>query len=149
MNRSTNPRFARLALSILAGAAFLPGCYAPGGSGFSTDTHTYVSTAWQPYTVTLKDTRTGKDFWSIDVPVGKQLVLNFRDGDGIAKSGTPDLMEWEIMDAGEMFGQLDNSIPVPPAPGRRLDPTIRATPELPESMGGGIPKPTASAGGNR
>jgi hypothetical protein len=49
------------------------------------------------------------------------------------------------MDPDEMFVELDNSIPVPEKYYRRLDPTMRATPELPESMGGGVPKP---AGGN-
>src|SRR5688572_18835336 len=142
-------RLARLALPLLAGAALLPGCYVPGGDGFSTDTHTYVSTPWQPYTVTLKDTRTGKDFWSIDVPVGKQLVVQFKKDEGIPNSPTPDLMRWEIMESGEMFGDLDNSIPVPPSDGsRRLDPTLRPAPEPPESMGGTTPKPKTSASGN-
>lgn len=119
----------------------LGACYFPGGSGFSTDTHTYVSTSWQPYTITLKDTRTGQDFWSIDVPVGKQLVVHFREGDDSLKgTPTPDTMEWEIMDEGELFGQLDNSIAVPSKHDRRLDVTIRATPELPESMTGGVPR---------
>ena len=54
-----------------------------------------------------------------------------------------------IMDEGEMFGQLDNSIPVPSKHDRRLDPSLRATPELPESMGGGIPKREAAPAGAR
>lgn len=128
MHRSTAARSLSMLL-VCAGISLLGGCYSPGGSGFSTDTHTYVSTSWQPYTVTVQDTRTRQNLWSIDVPVGKQLVVHFRAGDGVKGSDTPDLMEWEIMDAGEMFGQLDNSVPVPAD--RQLLPTLRPTPELP------------------
>lgn len=144
MNRSMRSSSSFLGLGAAACLAISAGCYAPGGSGFSTDTHSYVSTSWQPYTITLKDTRTGQNFWSMDVPVGKKLVVHFRGDEGIKGSATPDLMEWEIMDPDEMFGQLDNSVPVPGREYRRLDPTLRATPELPESMGGGVPKPAPS-----
>jgi hypothetical protein len=92
MNRSIRSSSSVLALSAAACLAVCAGCYAPGGSGFSTDTHSYVSTSWQPYTITLKDTRTGQNFWSIDVPVGKKLVVHFREGEGIKGSATPDLM---------------------------------------------------------
>jgi hypothetical protein len=100
-------------LVVSAGVMFQSGCYTPGGGGFSTDTHTYPSTSWLPATVSLEDTRTRQNFWSIDVPVGKQLVVHIRRDQGVKGSDTPDLMEWEIMEGGEMFGQLDNSIPVP------------------------------------
>lgn len=147
MNRSDIRLFSIFGTLALAGATLLGGCYKPGGSGFSTDTFTYPSTSWQPCTITLKDTRTDQAIWSIDVPVGKQLVIDFRKDEGIPGSGTPDLMRWEIMDIGEQFGELDNSLPVPPAPdGRRVDHTLRPAPELPESMGGGVPKPSTSPG---
>jgi len=141
MNRSI------AALTAAAITLALTGCYLPGGNGFSTDTHTYESTSWQPYTITLKDTRTGQDFWSIDVPVGKQLVVRFRPGDDKDQNGpTPDVMEWGILDRGEMFGDLANSIPVPGRYDRRLDPVIRAVPELPGGMtGGGVPKADATS----
>ena len=116
MNRSIVRRVCGCALLVLGLAS--PGCYLPGGNGFSNDTHTFQSTSWNPVTVSLKDTRTGQDIWSVDVPVGKQLVMHFRDGDGVEGSGMPDVMEWEIMDNGEMFGQLNNTIPVPPASNR-------------------------------
>jgi hypothetical protein len=127
-------------VGAVAIAASLAGCYSPGGSGFSTDTHTYVSTSWQPTTVALRDTRTGQDIWSVDIPVGKQLVVHFRKNEAMKNTPTPEIMEWEIMDAGEMFGELDNSIPVPGGTDKRLDPKLRPAPELPPGMtGSGAP----------
>ncbi len=118
------------------------GCYSEGGPGYSAGQHAYVSTSWQPKTVTLRDTRTGEAFWSIDVPVGKKLVVQFKEN--AAENGqtfgdaTPDLMLWDLMAPDEDFGPLGNKIPVPPKQARRLDLTLRATPELPETMGGGV-----------
>ena len=137
MSRSFPSRLlpALLAFSALGFAA---GCYSPGGSGFSTDTRTYVSSSWYPYTITVQDTRTRENFWSIDVPVGKQLVVHFREGDGIPNSATPNLLEWEIMDAGEMFGQLDNSVAIPTDV--QIVPSFRPAPELPGAMTGATPQ---------
>lgn len=143
MNRSTQSRLATLfafsrgpVVAGVVGAFGLAGCYSPGGNGFSTDTHTYVSTSWLPVTPTLKDNRTGQALWSADVPVGKQLVIKFREGDGIKGSDTPDLMEWQIMDAGETTGGLKNSMPCPISLYRLLEPQYRPAPELPTELGG-------------
>lgn len=137
MNRSTLFRTLP-ALLALSSIGFSAGCYAPGGSGFSTDTHTYASSSWYPYTITVQDTRTRENFWSIDVPVGQQLVLHIRKGDGIPDSSTPDLMEWEIMDSGELFGQLSNSVAIPTD--IQIIQTLRPVPELPATMTGATPK---------
>jgi hypothetical protein len=110
------------------------GCYYPGGPGYSADTFTYESTSWQPWTVTVVDTRTGQTIWSVDVPVGKQLVVAFKPDRGNKDTGMPDLMQWEIFPLGTRTGTLTNSLVCPPAGSRRLDPTLRPTPELPEDM---------------
>jgi hypothetical protein len=59
-------------------------------------------------------------------------------------------MEWAFMEPGTEFGKLGNSMPVPPSNARRLDPVLRATPELPPRMtvattpSGGEPAPSTS-----
>jgi hypothetical protein len=116
------------------GTAGLAGCYYPGGPGYSADRFTYESTTWQPWTVTLQDTRTGQDFWSVEVPVGQQLVVGFVKGEGLEDEFVPDLMQWQLMPIGNRFGGLENSIPVPPANARLLLPRLRKAPELPADM---------------
>lgn len=122
-----------LGASLIVSAALAGGCYTEGGIGYSLDQATYISTPWRPWTITLKDTRTGQDFWSVDVPVGKQLSLGFVSGDS-KDPFTPDVMNWAIMDAGEEFGRLGNSLPVPGRDARRLDASLRPAPELPDGM---------------
>ncbi|MBC7835994.1 MAG: hypothetical protein H7Y88_12975 [Phycisphaerales bacterium] len=127
---------------LCIGAAALGACYYPGGPWYSADRYTYVSTAWQPQTITLTDTRTGEVIWSQDVPVGKQLVIDFTSEDStsdvnpVVDPAHPDMMEWEIMDAGTRFGQLDNAIAVPPADSRRVEMTLRPVPEYPATVTG-------------
>ncbi len=122
---------ALLALT-LAGAS---GCYTEGGPGFSTDQHVYVSRPWQPYTITLRDTRTGQEFWSRDIPVGKKLIVKFVENQGTNDKYTPDLMTWALVDEERETGiNLASSVPVPPANARRLETVLRSNPELPESM---------------
>jgi hypothetical protein len=130
-------RFSRctVALSLVVAALTLGGCYTEGGPGFAFDQHVYVSRPWQPWTVTLRDTRTGQEFWSMDVPVGKRLVVAFSPDGGTKDKYTPDMMNWALVDEENDMGfRLTNSLPVPPANARRLEPTLRTAPELPESM---------------
>lgn len=127
----------RLVLLIaLAAAACSGGCYYEGGPGYSADTFTYISRPWQPVTVTLKDTRTGQDFWSIDVPVGKRLVVQFSDNFGTGDEYTPAEMSWGLTPESYELGSVDmpNTLPVPPWNSRLLVTTYRPAPELPESM---------------
>lgn len=124
-----------LALGLLASSVLLGGCYTEGGPGFTTDQHVYVSRPWQPWTITLRDTRTGQEFWSKDVPVGKKLVVKFIEGEGTSDKYTPDLMKWALVDEDRESGiTLASSLPVPGADSRRLEPMLRTSPELPESM---------------
>lgn len=126
----------RVGLTILlGGAGVLSGCYTEGGPGYSADQHVYVSRPWQPYTITLRDTRTGQEFWSRDVPVGKKLIVTFVENQGTNDKYTPDLMKWALVDEERETGvSLSSSIPVPPSNARRLETALRTMPELPESM---------------
>ncbi len=123
-----------LALTALTALAGLPGACGRGEGGpfFSNDKHTYVSTSWRPWTISLIDTRTGEPVWSVDVPVGKQVTVQFREGSG-PNQFKPDMMDWEIREAGRR-GVLRNQIPVPPSHVRRLEPTIRPAPEAPGAL---------------
>ena len=130
-------------MSIFRFAKFLPllalflltGCYTEGGPGFNFDQHVYVSRPWQPWTVTLRDTRTGQEFWSMDVPVGKKLIVVFSENTGSNDKYTPDMMKWVVVDEDrDLFTSITNSLPCPPANSRRLEPTLRTSPELPENM---------------
>lgn len=107
------------------------GCYMKEGPWYSGNAPlTYESTALRPKTVSLVDTRTQEVIWSVDIPADKQLVISFRDNvnEGEMMSS---VMNWEIMPMGKMFGRLDNSIPAPPVNARRVDMSLRPSPELP------------------
>lgn len=135
-----------LCLAVGMLACTLGGCaYTEGGPGASIDQHTYVSTSWRPVTISLLDTRTGQTFWSVDVPVGKQVVLAFRKDQGAKNTAAPDLMKWEIMDDDASYGALDNSLAVPGKDDRKLVVSYRAAPELPPEMGGGPAKPPSTS----
>jgi hypothetical protein len=134
-------RLARsLALASMLGAAALSaGCYYEGGALRSNDRFTYASTTWQPKTVTLVDTRTGETLWSVDIPVGRQLVIDFnaeRRADNT--QWLPDEALWDIMPDTRRHGALKNKMRVPPRTARRLDVTLRPVPEMPAGA------PTAS-----
>ncbi len=133
-----------VSLATLLMVSSLSGCYSEGGMGWSEDQHVFVSRPQQPWTVSLKDTRTGQDVWSVEVPVGKQLVVHFLPKAGAPNSFTPDLMEWGLMDAGTEFERLGNTLPVPPADSRRFDPVLRPVPEFPPGMV--APSSTVSGG---
>lgn len=127
--------FLVLGSAVLA-CAGLGGCYSEEGAGISLDEHTYISTSWQPKTVYLQDTRTREVIWSVDVPVGKQLVVKIRKDLGTKDGMTPDLMVWDIMEPGKSFGVLNNSVPVPGGDNKQLSWKLRPAPELPEGTGG-------------
>ena len=116
----------------LAGAAACnkQGRFKPGGDGVSRDQFTYESASWMPQTVTIHDTRTGEAIWSMDIPVGQQLVVRFVRDAG-PDEFYPDAMRWAMMERGTRQGTLSNMIGVPPADARLIEPTLRPAPELP------------------
>ena len=115
-----------LILAALA-SALLTGCYSPGGGVFprSGGGMTYYSTENTPTTITLVDTRSGEELFTLDIPIGKQFVVDFDDGEGDDPEQTPDLMRYQIFDIGTSIGSLENSMTVPNRFSRRLDITIR------------------------
>lgn len=129
-----------LLLTLSLGALSLPmgGCHLEGGPRYSADRYTYVSRSWTPKTISLIDTRTGETTWSVDVPVGEQLVVGFSKGTG-PNELRPDEIVWGLMPAGRRFGQRNNRQPCPPASARRLDMTLRPTPEMPGDTLPGTP----------
>jgi hypothetical protein len=115
-----------LCLLVLIG---LTGCipgYRPGGAVQSFDEYTYLSTEQNPQTVKLVEWSTNSTIWTLDVPVGKQLVMKFYEDHDPKNTTRPALMRWEIMPAGQMYGELHNSIPCPPQDRRRVDVFHRA-----------------------
>lgn len=134
------PTIARPAC-LLALALGLCGCmpgYRPGGGQTSMDAYTYESTINHPQTVKVLDLGTGAVLWSMDVPVGRQLIIRFYEDADVKNERCPALMRWELRGLGDQWGELDNSIPVPRADLRKVDvfhrPTPTATP-LPEAAG--------------
>ncbi len=133
IRRPFRTRIAAAATGLLALtlAGCVPGYYA-GGSLASLDLYTYESTPDYPQTVTLVDTSTGEKIWSVDIPVGKQLVIRFAENKAKGDKSRPDVMRWEIMQRDTTSGVLDNSIPVPPAWQRRVDVTLRSNSAVPQ-----------------
>ncbi|MGP1271818.1 MAG: hypothetical protein ACTS22_00645 [Phycisphaerales bacterium] len=116
----------------LAGATALTGCYSIGGVPASRDRYFYESTPHLPATVSVLDTRTGEVVWSIDVPVGRKLGLQFFDDrrpDG-ATEARPSMMRWRVGALDESIGSLDNEIAVPNATARKLHYEVREGPEF-------------------
>lgn len=107
--------------------------YYPGGGYNSLDRFTYESTSWMPQTVTLRDTRTGEDIWSMDVPVGQKVVVWFKRGEGPGQP-YPDAMEWGLFDFDVNSGRLPNRLGVPGSDARLLVTALRPAPEMPGQM---------------
>ncbi|MDX2147200.1 MAG: hypothetical protein SFZ23_06725 [Planctomycetota bacterium] len=122
----------RIGIAGLSGVALLvglAGCLSPGGTGTSDDIHTYISTPQNPTTVSLKDWRTGQVIWSYDVPVGRQLVVRFYEGDDPSKP-YPDTLRWAEVKAGSNSSPLGNSMAVPDKESRVMELSFRTSPEF-------------------
>lgn len=137
----------RLTWLAAAGVIGLTGCYYEGGPLSSQDRFTYVSRPFQPWTVDLVDVRTGEVIWSVDVPVGQQLVVDFQaaSSDASKDPWRPDTMLWEVMPSGRKFGALGNKMSVPDRNARRLEPKLRSTPEMPSEPYASAPVPAAES----
>lgn len=119
----------------LGGCALAPGL-TPGGPQRSIDEFTYVSTPWEPLTVTLYDRREDTPLWTVDVPIGQKVSIRFyenRETSGTAMR--PDIMRWEIFDQTKRRARLTSAMAVPPADSRLLQVSLRQnTPEFPEEL---------------
>jgi len=118
-------------IAALAGGLSLGACsnFSPGGSGFSEDRFTYASTEWSPKTVELIDTRNGQTMWSVDVPVGQKLTLNFDKVYEPEDSGFPDRMKWVIQKIESDSWKGFQTMMAPPSNSRLLQMTLRPAPE--------------------
>ena len=70
------------------------------GAGCSTDTHPFVSTVTAPLSVDVTYVQSGETAWSMDIPEGHKLELDFdRPGEGFGRP-MPDRpatsMEWKL-----------------------------------------------------
>lgn len=104
----------------------------PGGGLRSTDSFTYISTPFEPLTVTLYDYRDSEPLWTVDVPVGQKVTVRFLENR--AKEGTnrrPDIMQWAIYDQDKRRMDLTNTMAVPGADSRMLKVAIRDGIEYP------------------
>src|SRR5690606_14670581 len=101
----------------------LSGCHAPGGGIFSNSggSMTYISTESRQMSISVVDLRTDEEVFVMAVPPGKQLTMNFRTGGGDDPVLRPDLLRWELFDAGTRTGRLHNGLTVPNAASRRID----------------------------
>ncbi|MCA3005335.1 MAG: hypothetical protein LW650_01010 [Planctomycetaceae bacterium] len=127
---------ARLALLTLlaAGASLTGGCWTPGGLAMSLDRYTYESHPMTPQTVTVVDARTEQELWSVDIPVGDKLVVEFFRDQGDGSADRPDRMVWDVWPISQNWGEPQNQINVPPASSRKLVVSVRKAPELPGQM---------------
>jgi hypothetical protein len=105
----------------------------PGGNMRSnTDSFTYISTPFEPLTVTLYDYRDNEPLWTADVPIGQKVTIRFMKNK--SKEGTnrrPDIMQWAIYDQTKRRTNLDNTMAVPAADSRMLRVSIRDGIEYP------------------
>jgi len=125
--------------ALLLGTLFMSGCIkqlytnAPGGKMRSTDSFTYISTPFEPLTVTLYDQRDKEPLWTVDVPIGQKVTVRFLTNR--AKEGTtrrPDIMQWEIYDQKKRRANLSNTMAVPEAGSRMLKVAVRDSVEYPD-----------------
>lgn len=118
----------------LVGAGLLGGCHRPQGAlvPYPGGSLTYYSTEDQPKSVTVVDTRSDEVVFAMDIPVGKQLSMNFQADAGDDPVERPDLMRYEIWDIGTRYGRLRNTVTVPNANSRRVDMYLRNAPEYAE-----------------
>ncbi len=135
LDPSMRPRTLPVAVILASGlaAGSLSGCYSTKGGLMpsSNSTFTYVSETWSPKTVQVVDTRSDEVFFSLTLPVGKQLTFKFLTGGGDDPVVTPDRMQWEVWDAPHSSGKLSNQLTCPPATARRIQVELRPTPEYP------------------
>ncbi len=112
-------------ISGMGACSVIPGL-TPGGPQRSIDEFTYISTPWEPLSVTLYDRREDTPLWTVDVPIGSKVSIRFyenRDTSGSVLR--PDIMRWEIFDQSIRNTRLTNAMAVPPADSRLLQVNLR------------------------
>jgi hypothetical protein len=90
---------------------------------------TYRSDALSPKTVTLVDLRSGESLLTVDVPVGQQLNMLFEYGQDRAEREGSDRLRYTVRQWGDTGINPGSEMVVPPPSLRRLDISLRKTPE--------------------
>lgn len=132
---------------MVLAAAMATGCaagYGAGGPLASRDQYTFESTPTMPQSIAVVDTRTGETVWAMDIPVGQQLTILFKNTGKKANELGYDEMDWQLNVIGAPGRTLGNSMRVPPSYARRLDGTVRE-PEFGPIVASGQPRPSAEA----
>lgn len=119
--------------------------YSAGGPLASKDQFTYESTPTMPQSISVVDTRTGETVWAMDIPVGQQLTLLFKNTGKKANELGYDEMEWQLNVIGAPGRTLGNAMRVPPSYARRLDGTVREPEFGPIVATNAQPQPAATA----
>ncbi len=120
------------ALCFASAGLLLTGCgssFSPAGSGFSEDRFTYESTEWSPKTVELIDTRTDQTLWSIDIPVGQKLTMQFETAYDNDNTEYPERMKWVVQPISKRSWKGKESMLVPGPTSRLIEMTLRPAPE--------------------
>lgn len=90
---------------------------------------TIQSTEITQKSVRMVDMRSGEVFFTLDIPIGKQITFDFDRGDGDDAVYTPDIMRYEVKDIGDSNGKLKNSMTAPNAESRRIDVFVTQSPQ--------------------
>lgn len=105
--------FHLLALGMFV--AFVGAGCASAPYGMSLDRHNFGSTQLRPARVLLVDVTDGETVWSMDVPVGKTLVVDLHQPTTWTQSTwtgaePADRMTWGLFDTGTTFGSLEEEV---------------------------------------
>lgn len=106
----------------------LTACHHPSGGAMprTGGSQTYYSNELMQKSITMIDVRSGEVFFGpLEIPPGKQLVIDFDRGDGDDPAKRPDLLRWEVMEQGKRFGKLHNAQSVPNAASRRIEVNLK------------------------
>ena len=124
-----------LALAAIATTFCLTGCHRPHGAllSYAGGSYTYYSYETAPKTIRVLDLRSDDVVFTMDVPAGKQLTIQFLEGKGDDPVYTPDAMQYEVMEMGTTTGSLANMMSVPGAGNRRIEVMLRQGPEYAEA----------------
>ncbi|MEM1167193.1 MAG: hypothetical protein AAGI30_12990 [Planctomycetota bacterium] len=114
-------------------AAMSSGCWFQGGPLVSEDRYTYDSTPMSPKTITIFDLRTDEAVWAYDLPVGRRLIMKFKEGEGPDDYFSSE-MQWDDIPAFTRLAVPQERHPVPPYYSRRVEMTLRPVPEMASSV---------------
>lgn len=83
------------------------------------------STETRPMSMRVVDTRSEETFFSMDIPVGRQLTYRFTEEGGDDPVLRESMLYWELMPIGKSYGRLSSALTVPNRFSRRIDVYVR------------------------